>query len=157
MMKKKHLILFILAGFVACEEKEPLPQYPQEVSFTEYLLEGTSCQWKRFPYDIGDTVVIINSKEDLEKYFECMDESNYPVIDFSTHTLLFAHGIAPSSIVNTSCSSLQQTSKHKYRMKVDIVTGDATVISNWQVPIIINKLGEENIIELIVTTKFHSL
>jgi hypothetical protein len=130
---------------------------PNDISFTEYSLAETSCQWKHFPYDIGDTVVIINSKEDLEKHLECIGESSYPVIDFSTHTLLFAHGIAPSSVVKANCSSLQQTSEYKYRMKVDIVVGDATVMSDWWVPIIINKLGEECIIELIATTEFHSL
>ena len=126
-----------------------------EIPFTNYSLTGTSCQWKRlsYPYPYNDTVVIINNKEDLEKYIECIGENDYPVIDFSTHTLLFAHGIATSSVVNVGCSSLQQFSEQSYKMKIGIVVGNAAVMSDWQIPIVVDKLSDNSIIELIVTIK----
>ena len=144
-------VIFINGEQVYCHSEN----YPIEISFIEYSLAETSCQWKRlsYPYPYSDTVVIINNKEDLGKYIECIGECDYPVIDFSTQTLLFAHGIAPSSVVNVSCSSLLQFSEQSYEMKVEIVVGDATVMSDWQVPIIINKLGEKCIIELICYNK----
>ena len=76
---------------------------------------------------------------------------------FSKHTLLFAHGTAPSSIVKVNCSSLRQYSEQCYKVEVEIVVGDATVISNWQVPIIVDKMGDDSIIELIVTIKYSEL
>ena len=133
--------------------------YPIDIPFTEYSLAETLCQWKSlsYLYPYSDTVVVINNEEDLEKYIECIGENNYPIIDFSTHTLLFAYGVAPSSVVNFNCNSLQQLSEQSYEMDVEIIVGDATVISNWQVPIMVNKLDEGCIIELIVTIKFHKL
>jgi hypothetical protein len=138
-------------------EEPELPEVPDtlraSVSFAKYSLTGTSCHWKHltYPYPYRETIVVINSKEDLEKNIECVGESDYPVVDFSTHTLLFAHGIAPSSVVSTNCNSLQQLSEQSYIMTVDIVIGMATVMTNWQVPIIVSKLSEECTIELVVT------
>jgi hypothetical protein len=125
--------------------------YPMDISFEEYSLNNTSCKWTNLDYD--SQVTIINSNEELKNYISCT-ESSYSEIDFSTHTLLFAHGIASSSVVNANCSSLQQFSDHNYKMEVDIVLGDATVISNWQVPIIINKLSTGCSIGLIITIKY---
>ena len=141
-------VIFINGEQVYCYNEK----YPIEIPFTEYSLSGTSCQWKPlpYPYPYRDTVIVINSEEELEKYIECIGESDYPVIDFSTQTLLFAHGIASSSVVSINCNSLQQLSEQNFRMKVDIVLGYATVMTNWQVPITINKLGEGCTIELIV-------
>ena len=157
-MKNKHiipivtlcLVIFTLLAVGACDKTENMPEhYPIEIPFTEYSLESTSCQWTGLAYD---TVVTINSMEELNQYVTCMGGS-YPEIDFSKYTLLLAHGKAPSSVVNVSCSSLQQLLEQSYKMEVEIVVGDAAVISNWQVPIIINRLDERCTIELIVALK----
>ena len=129
-------------------------KYPKEIPFEDYSLTGTSCQWANLAYD--NTIVVINTNEELNQYITCID-SEYSAIDFSKHTLLLAHGKAPSSIVNANCNSLLQFSEQSHEMEVEIIVGDATSISNWQVPIIINKLDEECTIELIVTIKFHEL
>jgi len=156
----KKICFFLLAICligIACEKKESMEEddYPIEIPFTEYSLAGTSCQWKplSYPYPYRDTVIIINSKEDLEKYIECIGESDYPVIDFSTHTLLFAHGIASSGSVKINSTVLQQLSEQNYRMKIEISIGFLTVMTDWQVPIIINKLSDGCIIESIVAIK----
>jgi hypothetical protein len=137
------------------EEDDGYDGEPKEVSFTEYSLASTSCQWTKFNND-NDEVVVINSNEELNRYVSCTD-NDYPAIDFSKYTLLLAHGTGTSSVVSVGCSRLQQISEQGYRMNVDIVLGDATVMSPWQTPIIINKLREGCIIELIVTIKFHEL
>jgi hypothetical protein len=130
------------------------PEHPINVPFTEYTLPET-CQWINFDYD--EKVTIINSNEKLENYITCTGGRNYLSIDFSKYTLLLAHGKAPSSVVNVSCSSLRQYSEQSYKMEVEIVVGDATVISNWHVPIIVDKVGDDSIIELIVTVKYSEL
>jgi hypothetical protein len=123
---------------------------PKEVSFTEYSLAKTSCQWTKT--NNNDEVVVINSNEAFTQYVTCTG-NDYSAIDFSKYTLLLAHGLASSSIVSVNCNRLQKFSEQNYRMNVDIVLGDATVMSNWQTPIIINKLSEGCTIELTVTIK----
>jgi hypothetical protein len=126
---------------------------PKEISFTEYSLAGTSCQWTKINSNNGivNEVVVINSNEELNQYVTCTG-NDYSAIDFSKYTLLLAHGLGSSTIVSANCS-LQKFSEQNYRMDIDVVLGNATVVSNWQTPIIINKLSEGCIIELIVTIK----
>jgi hypothetical protein len=123
---------------------------PKEVAFTAYSLAGTSCQWTKI--NNNDEVVVINSNEEFNRYVTCTG-NDYTAIDFSKYTLLLAHGLATSSVMS-NCNSLQKFSEQNYRMNVDIVLGNLTVMSNWQTPIIINKLSEGCIIELIVTIKY---
>jgi hypothetical protein len=132
--------------------------YPVEIPFEDYSLAGISCQWTTLNDndEVNDEAVVINGNEELNQYVACTG-NNYPAIDFSKYTLLLAHGLATSSVVSVGCSRLQQISEQGYTMNVDLVIGNATVMSDWQTPIIINKLSEGCIIELIVTTKFYEL
>ena len=157
-MKKKILLftalsLMSVVSFSSCKEETKV-EYPIEISFTEYSFAEISCQWTNLNYD--DTIIIINSNEKLASYINCL-EGNYPEVDFSKHTLLLAHGMAPSSIVNVNCRKLQQYSEQNYKIEIGIVIGDATVISNWQLPIIVDKVGDDNIIKLISTIKYSAL
>jgi hypothetical protein len=43
------------------------PEYPINVPFTIYSLEGTSCKWINLNYD--ETVIVINSNEKLKIIF----------------------------------------------------------------------------------------
>jgi len=127
--------------------------HPIEVPFTEYSLEETLCKWK-LSQEILYELITINNNEELENYIECVGESNYPEIDFSKYTLLLAHGKTGSPVIYQNCNiSLQQFLKQNYEMRVDLSLGIATVMSYWQVPIVINKLSEGCAIELIVTIK----
>ena len=137
-------------------EENTVRNYPIEIPFTEYSLEGTSCQWTNLNYDDDDKLIVINSDEELKSYIDCSD-ANYPKIDFSKHILLLAHGIAPASVANVSCSSLLQFSEQSYEMKVEIVVGHAAVLSNWQVSIIVDKVVNDSSIELISTIKQYEL
>lgn len=125
--------------------------YPKDIPFTIYSLEGTSCQWKEVDSDdVISILAIINSVEELETYMECIGEHDYPPIDFSKNTLLLAYGLAPSSIVYVGCDALQQISEQHYQMNIDLLTSDLTVLTPWQVPIIIEKLSEGCSVDLIV-------
>jgi len=125
-------------------------KYPKEIPFEDYSLADASCQWANLAYD--NTIVVINTNEELNQYITCTG-SEYSAIDFSKHTLLLANGKAPSSVVNVNCNSLKQISEQSYKMGIDIAIGFATVISKWQIPIVVNKLNEGCAIELIVTLK----
>jgi hypothetical protein len=132
------------------EEDDGYDGKPKEVSFTEYSLAGTSCQWVNLEYD--NSVIVISSKSELENYISCA-EKDFPAVDFSKYTLLLAHGLATSSVVSVNCNRLQQLSGHSYTMSVDIVLGNATVISRWQVPVIVDKWSGGCAVGVTVTVK----
>jgi len=123
--------------------------YPIDISFEEYSLIGTNCEWNRITFD--HKVPVINNNEELEKYIFCFDET-YPEIDFSKYTLILAHGIATSS-VDVNCYSLQQIAKQTYEMRIYLFKTQLPWITYWKAPIIVKKINDECIIELIVTTK----
>ncbi|MDR1226364.1 MAG: hypothetical protein LBK47_05625 [Prevotellaceae bacterium] len=141
-------VIFINEVQVYCYNEN----YPIEIPFEDYSLAGTPCQWTMLNND-NDEVVVINSNEELNQYITCTS-NDYPAIDFSKYTLLLAHGTASSSVVSLGCSRLQQISEQGYTMNVDIVLGNATVMSDWQTPIIINKMGQESNVELKINTGY---
>ena len=155
------ICLFLVCLLTACEKPPILSsgnngvdttennKYPIDITFSEYSLNETLCEWTNLSYD--DKVIIINSTEELESYILCNDE-NYSAIDFSEYTLLLAHGIASSSAV-TNCNSLQQISEQSYEMEVNILLTQALVLTCWHVPIIVNKLDDGSIIKLVITFK----
>jgi hypothetical protein len=130
---------------------------PKEVSFTEYSLASTSCRWTKLNNNDevvnNGEVVVINSNEELNQYVVCTD-NGYPEIDFSKYTLLVAYGVGSSSVVSVGCSRLQQISEQGYKMNVDLSLGNATVLSPWLVPIIVDKWCEGSTVELTVTIKY---
>ena len=127
--------------------------YGNDVSFTEYALEGTSCKWKRFDLNpCGLTeLIIINSNEELKNYIDCNGNFDYPEIDFSLNTLLLArtstcHG---SSVNHTS---FQQISAQKYIMVVTLTHYLSANIQYLQSPIIVAKIADSDEVILISNT-----
>ncbi|MDH6356391.1 hypothetical protein [Parabacteroides sp. PF5-9] len=134
------------------QEPEKEPEKGVDVSFAEYTLEGTSCQWVNLHSedDPGGhyNLLVINSDEELQKYIIGTD---YPPVDFSKHTLLLAssrtnYGIA--EIVN----SLQELSVSKYKWAIEINLSDATMIENWVRAILVDKLSKESEVQLYINT-----
>ena len=124
---------------------------PREVLFEDYSLNGTSCQWKKFQGNYTDfELIIINSNEELESYVNCTEGSTFPEIDFSIYTLLLARGVE-LYFVRPNYTNLQQLSAQGYVMKVNLRPNLISVITYWQVPIIIDKINSSAAIELIVT------
>ncbi|MDL2256751.1 InlB B-repeat-containing protein [Bacteroidales bacterium OttesenSCG-928-I14] len=128
--------------------------YPIEIPFVDFFLDETRYQWKNLNYDYRlpfYKVIVINSEKELENYIECIEGNSYPVIDFDTQTLLLAIGVVGSSVVKGDCKNIQQLSERRYEMEVEILEGHLTVLEEWQVPIIINKINDDSIIELLIT------
>jgi uncharacterized repeat protein (TIGR02543 family) len=98
-------------------EKNPLQNYPVEIPFTEYSLEGTFCQWKNLNYD--NKIIVINSNEKLENYINCSD-GNFQEIDFSKYTLLLANGTTRKGIYKIN-KNILQLSINKYKLDIEIL------------------------------------
>ena len=145
------------AGKKLIWEKEEIVEvvYPIDIPFEEYSLIGTSCTWEKIqipPSPPNAEIIIINSVEKLEEYIKCTGEYNYPIIDFSKFTLLLSRGVQPYLVFSDYyCQSLQQISAHNYLIKINLHTGLAAVITYWQVPITVDKIADDSMIELIVT------
>ncbi|MCL2042077.1 MAG: hypothetical protein FWG84_08610 [Bacteroidales bacterium] len=111
-------------------------EYPIDIPFEEYSLEGSACEWTNLGYD--ETVIIINSEEELENYISCT-EGNYPEIDFSQYTLLLASGWSTKGIYYIGIEFSKDTA-HDYTLNVIIHTDAADVASPWLISIITSKI-----------------
>ena len=133
------------------EKKTPVePEYPIEIPFTEYSLSGTSCQWVNLNYD--ETVIIINSIEELENYIVC-EGGGYPEVDFDKQTLLLASGETEKGILKTTAKKNLQLSSKKYELNVVILLNDTPVVEKWRLALIVKKVMEESHVELSVDYK----
>jgi hypothetical protein len=142
------MVLTSLFLVVRCkkDDKEKPVEYPIDISFTEYSLKET-CHWKNLAYD--DKVILINSDEELEKYIACTG-SGYPTIDFSKHTLLLANGKVEGYVAEIIIKKLQQLSSNEYKLDMEIFN-DATIVEEWTIALIVEKISEESRIELNAT------
>jgi hypothetical protein len=140
--------LVLLIALASCGKKEST----EEIPFTEYSWAYTDCQWTDPGSD--NSVIIINSKTELEKHLICT-ENSYPEIDFSKHTLLSASGLGAFSVEN---ASLFQNSKDEYKLEVAVMEAHIThELSNrvhtWHIAIVAPKISDAAKINLKVNVK----
>jgi len=146
---KLAALFLILAGISSsCNPEES--DYPIDISFTEYSLEGASCQWNNLNYD--EKVIIINSNEELAKYITCT-EGDYPAIDFTKHTLLLASGKTTGHIAEITANDLKQLSSNKYKLNVEATSCNLTHIEPWSMALVVEKLNKKGYVEINVTRK----
>lgn len=129
-------------------------------NFTKFSLENTSCEWKgcvwedRFfgnPFDSA-IVVIINSVEKLKLYITCAGDEDFPEIDFSKYSLLLVSGVQPY-MVHPSVTAFQQISTQNYLLEINLQPTLAPVITHWHLPIIVSKMSDDSVVELVVTAE----
>jgi len=147
---KLTLLLLVLAGIASSCNPEPEKEYPIELSFTEYSLPETSCQWINLPYD--EKVLIINSKTELEKYISCT-ESTYPAIDFAKNTLLLVSGISNIGLSYNTAEKLMQVNPKNYEWTVELGLDMLDIVTLWNVAIIIEKIDKDFFVELKIDLK----
>ena len=153
-------ILLLLAGtFFSCNnEKEEYFDEPIDVPFTVFsksdmsnlkeALLGTSCGWGWMPWPPPpQEIIIINSVEELQNILRCSDENDFPIIDFSKYTLLFARGAFRGIVIRSI--GLQQLSSRTYKMSV--VVALSSVPAHWHAVIITEKLDKNARVKLNVT------
>ena len=147
---KTIAILLIVAGVMACK-KEKDEVFPQEIPFTEYSLEETSCQWSNLSYD--REAIVVNSHAALENYVTCT-EGTFPEIDFAEHTLLLASGGAGS--INEFTYTFFKNSENKYTLKVFIrLSPFLPVALQWRICIVTPKISDNAIVDLDVQESFN--
>jgi len=140
--------LFLIAG---CKKDNGNNNEVVEVPFTEYLLGGTSCQWKNLSYD--KAIIVINNKEKLENYLD-FSECSYPEVDFSKHSLLLVSGSVEDGGISGITKKLQRLSTNEYELEVELVINPAKQEKEWVLALIIEKLNEESSFKLTVTTSY---
>lgn len=143
-LKIPALLLLFAVGLASSCHKE---QYPIDISFTEYSLAETTCQWTNLPYD--EKVIIINSDDELKKYISYTEDS-YPAIDFTKYTLLLASGSMENNILRIS-NELRQVSINKYELITKITPSTTLIHREWCKAIIIEKLDDNNTVILTIS------
>jgi hypothetical protein len=143
--------LFLVTSCVEPEEpikpKPPIDNpmnYPVDIPFTEFSLEGIQCEWANLAYD--GKVIIINNKEEMEKYIN--SSCRLSEIDFSKYTLLVANGSVNSGLIKTALKDLQQLSPSDYQLAVEIIVFESIVSENWAKALLVEKLSDESNVEL---------
>jgi hypothetical protein len=121
----------------------PTESYPMKITFTDFLLEETLCQWTDFD---NNKVIIINSNEELSNYIVC-ENNDYSKIDFSKHSLLLTRGGATSGIRHIDVDFLKEAT-NEYTLKVLIHTYMTTEAPHWLISIITPKIDNEAVITL---------
>jgi len=114
-----------------------------------------SIKLKNLDFRNKGDLIIINSKEELENYFDCTENDSIK-IDFSTQTMLLAYGITEVGIGNID-KRLSMTAANEYVFKIDISLGHTMspilwivrllvteIHSNYAVSLNLNKIGFNN-------------
>lgn len=116
-------------------------------AISKYSVIEISGQWTNFN---NGQIITINSQNELENHYA---DTNYPDIDFSKHTLLLASGTTNNGISEKNAKQLLQHSKAKYELNVEITLNETTIVEEWTLALLTNKLDKECNIELRVITK----
>ena len=152
-LKLTAFLLIFTSILFACKKtddpKEPEINYPIDILFTEYSLEGTSCQWKNLPCD--EKVIIINSIADLETYLS-FTEKSYPIINFSKNSLLLISGKTVAVGIDMISTNVTQISAIHFQLDIEMALA-ATAAEDWCVALITKKIKDESLFELNVTYK----
>ena len=126
-------------------------EYPIEIPFEEYSLEGTFCKWINLNYPLEDgELIIINSAEELINYVSCT-EGSYPKIDFSQYTLLLASGYTYSCPVEVIVKDFLLLTPFEYQLDINVFSGAYQALTKWVIALVVNKLKGGSVVELNVT------
>lgn len=120
----------------------------KEVSFTEFILESSSCQWLNLKQD---EVIVINGNEELKKYLLCTD-GGFPKIDFSKYSLLLSKGVTTSGMYAMK-KQIQQISVNEYSLYVDIAFDMTAKPEVWYISILVPKLPQKAIVRIVRINK----
>jgi len=142
--------LFLAIVFSACKKpEENKPDYPIKISFEEYSLYGTHCQWTNMPND--NKVIVINSHEELKPYILC-NAGSYPAIDFEKHSLLLASGKSYNKVLDAQITGFQQYVSDKYRLDVAVTLSDTAFQTSWAKACITQKMPADRKIRVNLAT-----
>ena len=133
-----------LSEYVLVEQEAR--EEPIEIPFTEISWANIECSWTT---RVTNELFVINSKEELEKHFDCADGSTFLEIDFSNYTLLFTRGFTPTGSSVDSISFLK-VDVEKYVLIVRIDVRMTARPHSWTEAILVPKMPKSTNIERIV-------
>ena len=147
------IVCTLLFAVISCNNNEPkdlvtpfgqlsLSESDRQV-INENILRGSPNPWR-------GKVVIINSNEELKRYFNGT-EGILPDIDFSRQTLLLTAGTTLDDIEKINVSSFQQLSTNRYKWGVEVFQSDFMMDGRWVAAYITKPLSSRSEIELSVT------
>lgn len=141
--------------YVICQTTIIASKHPErpnaemvDIPFVEYSLWGTTCEWQ-LP-QLNNSVIIVNSNEELARYIQSESQESYPSVDFEKYTMIIAHGGTPQGIYDTIVESLQQVSETEYQLNIDVVMTMTDAPELWAKALLVDKWDKLYNIDLCV-------
>lgn len=141
--------------YVICQTTIIASKHPErpnaemvDIPFVEYSLWGTTCEWQ-LP-QLNNSVIIVNSNEELARYIQSESQESYPSVDFEKYTMIIAHGGTPQGIHDTIVESLQQVSETEYQLNIDVVMTMTDAPELWAKALLVDKWDKLYNIDLCV-------
>ena len=122
---------------VVTKHPESTTTTPIDVPYMEYSLWNTQCHWE-LP-EQNNSVIIVNSDEELARYITCEPEASYPTVDFENYTMIIAYGYTTQGIYDTVIESLQQILETEYALNINVVTRDTDASKQWTKALLVDK------------------
>lgn len=150
-MKRTLIISLLVAAmgvmaFVGCEREtiEPANGQPQQrvedsrdAQTTQQEQSIVTAQSRRYMNAESDSLYIITTQTEYESIFGDYVFEEFPSIDFSNYTLLFAQGSTPNLIgIRNENLTFED---NIYTWNINIVVGDATQPDYWGYAALINR------------------
>lgn len=150
-MKNLYCYLSLLiAGLTsgACTTDNPdnpkQENFPIQVPFTEYSL-GETCWWKNC--DSTNSVIVINSDEELSSYMGCEKRDSSLIVDFSELSLVLAKGGAISGLRHLDVDFSKEAT-NAYALNITAHTEKTIVAPPLLAAILVPKIDREAVVTL---------
>ena len=122
---------------VATKHPDAPAAEPTDITYKEYTLYGSSCDWN-LPDDYNN-VIVVDSDEELARYIVSESGENYPAVDFSKYTMIISHGYSLKGISNKQIESFQRVSATEIALNVAIYRNGAEVVEPWTIALLVDK------------------
>ena len=110
---------------------------PTDITYKEYTLYGSSCDWN-LPDDYNN-VIVVDSDEELARYIASESGESYPAVDFSKYTMIIAHGYSLNGISNKQIESFQSISATEIALNIAIYQDMTDVVEPWTIALLVDK------------------
>ena len=110
---------------------------PTDITYKEYTLYGSSCDWN-LPDDYNN-VIVVDSDEELARYIASESGESYPAVDFSKYTMIIAHGYSLNGISNKQIESFQSISATEIALNIAIYQDMTDVVETWTIALLVDK------------------
>ena len=121
---------------------------PTNITYKEYTLYGSSCDWN-LP-NVYNNVIVVDSDEELARYITSESGESSPTVDFSKYTMIIAHGYSLNGISEKRIDSFQRVSATDIALNISIYRNLADVVEPWTIALLVDKWDKLYNIDLCV-------